>query len=55
MMTRKNYIRIAEIIKNHDASKPLSYLTSELMDYFKEDNANFDKMKFFKACEGKDL
>ena len=53
MMTRKHYKRIAEILKNHDPKKPFSYLTWELMTYFKEDNPAFDRMKFIRAAEFK--
>ena len=53
MLTRKHYKRIAEIIKNHNPKHPVSYLTWELMTYFKEDNPAFDRMKFIKATEFK--
>lgn len=48
-MTRKHYIKIAELLKGHNPENPLSYLTYELMEFFKEDNPNFDRMKFYKA------
>ena len=51
MLTLKHYKRIAEIFKNHKPKHPVSYLTWELMTYFKEDNPAFDRMKFINATE----
>jgi hypothetical protein len=56
-MTRKDYIKIAKIIKDN-TSKKLEIcnalnkrgVISELCIVFKEDNNNFDNNRFINAC-----
>lgn len=50
MITKKDYIRIAKEIKNTTATKDVMSLVLRLCDYFIEDNENFDRDKFLKAC-----
>lgn len=49
-MTRKDYIRIADILRENGIEST-DYLVEDLMDFFKEDNANFDRDKFRKAVK----
>ena len=64
-MTRKDYIKIADVIKNNtiklSKNNTTSYATMdryafilEMCDVFKEDNSNFNKEKFFDACTFED-
>lgn len=46
-MTRKHYEKIAKILRDHNATVAM---TMDLMDFFKEDNPNFDKDKFAKMA-----
>ena len=61
MMTKKHFIKIAEIIKDNKAvnfSNPLSQklsLIDNLGNYFQTINSNFDKDKFSSACLGGQL
>ena len=57
-MTRKDYIKIAKIIKDNTNKKLEMCNTlnkrnviNELCIMFKEDNNNFDKARFVDACE----
>ena len=61
MWTKKLYKAIAEIIKNVDLTCPSNLfgdgkrraaleIAMELCGIFGEDNPNFDKEKFLKAC-----
>lgn len=55
-MTRKDYIKIASIIKDntmHDTQPILNKVTliHDLCIMFKEDNNLFDRYKFNEACE----
>ena len=56
-MTRKNYIKIASIIKDNTLTQSMSVkkyrklLIEDLCIMFKEDNINFDKQRFIEACE----
>ena len=58
MMSKKHFIKIAEIISDNKAglfSNPLSQklsLIDNLGNYFKSVNPNFDKDKFSSACLG---
>ena len=58
MMSKKHFIKIAEIISDNKAglfSNPLSQklsLIDNLGNYFKSVNSNFDKDKFSSACLG---
>jgi len=55
-MTKKHFIKIAQIIANNKAvnfNNPLSQkidLINKLSDYFKSINENFDQDKFSSAC-----
>ena len=59
-MTRKDYIKIANIIKdnkiysNNSTRKVLKHdsLINDLCIMFKEDNNLFDKYRFIDACDG---
>ena len=56
-MTKKDYIKIASIIKDN-TNKELKMnntlnkykFMNDLMDMFKEDNKNFDTKRFINAC-----
>ena len=55
-MTRKDYIKIASIIKdskceNYNTRINKYTLIEDLCIMFKEDNNNFDKQRFINACE----
>lgn len=53
MMTRKDYISTAEILKGFvDEIHPQVYedLVNEFAEWFKSDNDNFDFARFEKAC-----
>jgi hypothetical protein len=60
-MTKKHFIKIAEIIANNKAanfSNPLSQkidLIDKLSNYFQDVNVNFDKEKFSSACLGGEI
>jgi L-ascorbate metabolism protein UlaG (beta-lactamase superfamily) len=53
MMTKKHYIKIAEILKDQ-RNRPMSYGTDGLINAFcellSEDNPRFDIQKFKEAC-----
>ena len=50
-MTRKNYIAIANIIKNQlSNTHHIMPLVNTLSSYFADDNERFDKVKFRNAC-----
>lgn len=64
-MTKKDYIKIAEVIKNNTIkvikNNTIEYKTLdryafilEMCDVFEEDNSNFNKEKFFDACTFED-
>ena len=48
MMTRKHFIAIAEILKEHSADY---YLVKDFCDYLRTQNPNFDRNRFIDACE----
>ena len=58
MMTKKHYIKLAEIIKKQDVgiiNSPTIYMDkeefiSDLCEILKEDNNNFNEKTFKKAC-----
>jgi len=59
MMTRKDYVAIAQIINNyfdkadhHDAlvANVHDFLIDPFIDLLANDNPNFDKEKFWDAC-----
>ena len=55
MMTRKDYIATAEILKEHFDNRPIEIadyldLVYSFADWFAEDNPNFNENKFVNAC-----
>ena len=57
-MTRKDYVKIARVMKDNTNKKLEMCNTlnkrnviNELCIVFKEDNRNFDKYRFIEACE----
>ena len=60
-MTRKDYIKIASIIKDNTISKKLNKLNYDVLDkdnliydlciVLKQDNNLFEKLRFMDACE----
>ena len=57
-MTKKDYIKIASIIKDNSVSddKLIRYIAKDplIKDFvimFKKDNKRFDKERFIKACQ----
>ncbi len=49
MMTRKDYVKVAEILNAYHLeieTQIFEDLLSDFQTYFKKDNANFDKNKF---------
>lgn len=59
MMTRKHYIAVADIIKtvfceneNVLTNEALVMLVEKFCCLFEEDNPNFDRLRFIKACYG---
>jgi len=54
-MTKKNYIKLAEIIKSNSDDMELNInwdnFLIDLTTYLKEDNPNFNKDTFYKAVE----
>ena len=49
-MTRKDYKRIASILQDNGIEST-DYLIEDSMDFFKEDNPNFDRDKFRQAVK----
>lgn len=49
-MTKKNYIRVARILKDTPKTKESLKIKSELMEYFKSDNPRFNSDTFNRAC-----
>ena len=54
-MTRKHYIKLAEIIKSntddHELNIDWDNFMRDLSSYLKHDNPNFNKDTFYKAVE----
>jgi hypothetical protein len=53
MMTRKNYVATAEIIKSYNLQLPeilLEKLVNDFAEMFSEDNPSFDSNRFRVAC-----
>ncbi len=48
MLSKKHYVRIAEVIKEH---QPSATFVIDLMAYFNEDNPRFDEDRFIEACK----
>lgn len=53
MMTRKDYIQVAKILKTfeQDESLDTGYLTNSFIELFKNDNPRFDSIRFRNAVE----
>jgi hypothetical protein len=49
MMTRKDYIKVAEILKSNNVSDKI---ISDFSHMFKSDNSNFDYTRFYNASKG---
>ena len=49
-MTRKDYMRFAEIVREANPSFA-PWLASQMARVFAEDNPRFDRQRFFTACE----
>jgi hypothetical protein len=49
MFTKQHFIALAKLIKETDATTK-QQVALEMAKLFKEDNTNFDSIKFFKAC-----
>tara|TARA_Y100001963_G_scaffold2769_1_gene3714 strand:+ start:566 stop:745 length:180 start_codon:yes stop_codon:yes gene_type:complete len=59
-MSRKDYIKLARIIKDNSVSdnELIRYIAKDsfiddLCDILKQDNNNFDRLRFINACEVK--
>jgi hypothetical protein len=56
MMSRKNYIAVANIISSHREAgafaepSDVDFMVSDFCTYFKMDNPNFSSSKFRDAC-----
>ena len=50
-MTRKDYIKVAEILKSHFAN---DNLIDSFCDFFKSDNPRFDRERFRNAIINED-
>ena len=53
MMTRKNYVAVADIIKTYNLQLPeilLESLVDDFIEMFKEDNPQFDAGRFRAAA-----
>jgi len=56
MMSRKDYVRVAQILesnRNDIDEDTFSTLIEQFCDLFFEDNHNFSPMRFEEACYGK--
>ena len=49
-MTKKDYIRAAEIAQNFDRPLERSAVIAAFVLLFKPDNGNFDESRFIAAC-----
>lgn len=53
MMTRKDYVSTAEILKTYAVAMDLFFfedLVNDFADMFAEDNARFNRVRFVEAC-----
>ena len=53
MMTRKDYVSTAEILKTYAEAMDLFFfedLVNDFADMFAEDNARFNRVRFVEAC-----
>jgi len=53
MMTRKDYVEVAKILKNFEQDENLDtgYLLESFITLFKNDNPRFDSIRFRNAVE----
>ena len=54
MMTRKDYVAVANILKEYRQSIPAEDyldLCNDFADYMEQDNPRFQDLTFLKACE----
>ena len=54
MMTRKDYVAVANILKEYRQSmeeKDYSDLCNDFADYMEKDNPRFQDLTFLKACQ----
>ena len=54
MMTRKDYVKVSDILRAHatfiEDTQTYADLCEDFALMFKKDNSNFDKHRFFAAC-----
>ena len=59
MMTRKDYVAVSEILSGYQNAMIDNFwwedLVNDFANLFAEDNPNFKRDKFTKACEGMDI
>jgi len=51
MLTKKDYIRLVQILKDRQDDIKSYALINDIVDWLKEDNPNFNKEKFLKALD----
>jgi hypothetical protein len=55
MMTRKDYVKVADILSGYQNAMIDQYwfedLVSDFADFFASDNPNFHRERFIEACE----
>ena len=49
-MTKKDYIQFADMFSKHHHPEILGDVIIEMAAIFKADNPNFDRDRFYKAC-----
>ena len=55
MMSRKDYVKVSEILANNKTEmdrETFENLVADFSDFFFEDNPNFSPNRFEMACEG---
>jgi len=60
MMTRKDYVATAKILRDYYENNPVEisdfkYMVLDFVDMFAEDNPNFNEEKFLQAVYGENL
>lgn len=58
MMTRKDYIEVASILKKYKAHLPhekAAYMVMDFQHMMKQDNPRFDKVRFWNAVYKEDV
>ena len=51
MLTKKDYIKLANILKDRKYDIKSYALINDIVEWLKADNPNFDKEKFIKATD----